>query len=62
MNNGYVSPENKKDSQKILAQNKGGYKHLPSAEGQKQFREPSSSDKSVTDRNHGGVKAPKFKG
>lgn len=59
-NRGFVAPQNMQDSQKEFGGSKSTYKKLPSAEGEKQFREPSTGDKSVTERNHGGIKAPRF--
>lgn len=57
MNQGYVAPENMGDDQKEFGKSKGGYKKLPSADGEKQFKHPGSGDKSVFDRDHSGVKS-----
>jgi hypothetical protein len=61
MNQGYVSKQNMGGSEKQFGGAKATYKKLPSEEGEKQFKHPGTGDKGVTDRNHGGVKAPKFK-
>jgi len=57
-NRGYVSKENMGDSQKMFSNNNAGMmKILTSAEGQKQFKHPGSTDRSVIDRDHSGVKS-----
>lgn len=61
MNQGYVCKENMKDNQKVFSGNKPTAKNLPKGEGQKEFRAPSSGDKSVIDRDHGGISAPRYK-
>lgn len=50
-----------KDNQKVFSGNKPTAKNLPKGEGQKEFRAPSSGDKSVIDRDHGGISAPRYK-
>lgn len=55
MNQGYVAKQNMGGSEKSFMNNSCNYKVLPKADGLKEFRAPSSSDKSVIDRDHSAV-------